>query len=174
MADFLTIAGLSNRDRYHGDLAFIGEDLEALVWQMNAALASVSPRVTECRPRIVGTTLGGVGTYTAQGGWCLKSGRQVMVSGALAWSAHTGTGNMVIAGLPYAAADKIVGAAGYRGVVAIVSQNLTFANQLSGRILAGASEIELVTFSTGAALAAVAMDTAATVNFTAIYLTDEA
>ncbi len=48
-----------------------------------------------------GTTSAGVGTYTRQVGRYTKVGNLVTVSCQLAWSAHTGTGNFFISGLPF-------------------------------------------------------------------------
>jgi hypothetical protein len=52
-------------------------------------------------PTIKGTTSAGIGTYTVQTGRYTKIGDRVMFDIVIAWSAHTGTGNMRIAGLPY-------------------------------------------------------------------------
>jgi hypothetical protein len=53
-------------------------------------------------PVIQGTTTAGTGTYTAQVGRYTKIGNRVSASIYLAWTAHTGTGNMRISSLPYA------------------------------------------------------------------------
>jgi len=52
-------------------------------------------------PIIIGLTTAGVGTYTTQAGIYLRVGNIVYVSGTVIWTAHTGTGNMVIGGLPF-------------------------------------------------------------------------
>lgn len=52
-------------------------------------------------PTIVGSTVAGVGTYSTQTGYYTKIGNLVTVAIAVNWSAHTGTGNMSVAGLPY-------------------------------------------------------------------------
>ena len=52
-------------------------------------------------PVIQGSTGIGTGTYTAQSGFYTKVGRVVHVTIRLAWSAHTGTGNISIGGLPF-------------------------------------------------------------------------
>lgn len=54
-------------------------------------------------PTLVGTSTAGVGTYTAQVGRYTKIGRMVHVSLSVVWTAHTGTGNMRISGLPFTA-----------------------------------------------------------------------
>jgi hypothetical protein len=52
-------------------------------------------------PVAKGTTSAGSGTYTKQVGRYTKVGNLVTVSCNLAWSAHTGTGNFFISGLPF-------------------------------------------------------------------------
>jgi hypothetical protein len=52
-------------------------------------------------PVIIGTTSAGTGTYTTQVGRYTKIGNRVMFNLFLDWSAHTGTGNMRISGLPF-------------------------------------------------------------------------
>ena len=53
-------------------------------------------------PTIIGTSTAGTGTYTSQIGRYRKQGNIVYFNIRLEWSAHTGTGNMNIAGLPIA------------------------------------------------------------------------
>jgi hypothetical protein len=52
-------------------------------------------------PTIIGTSTAGVGVYTVQDAKYTKVGRLVTVEVDLGWSAHTGTGNMQITGLPF-------------------------------------------------------------------------
>jgi len=56
-------------------------------------------------PTIIGSTAAGVGTYSAQVGQYTKIGDRVFFNIRLVWSAHTGTGNMLIAGLPFASSS---------------------------------------------------------------------
>ena len=51
-------------------------------------------------PTVVGTTTAGAGTYTQQAGSYTKIGNLVIFQATLTWTAHTGTGNMNIGGLP--------------------------------------------------------------------------
>lgn len=59
-------------------------------------------------PTIEGTTLAGVGTYSTQTGRYTKIGRVVTVEIYLTWSAHTGTGNLRVAGLPFASSSNAI------------------------------------------------------------------
>jgi hypothetical protein len=56
-------------------------------------------------PTIIGTTTAGTGTYTVQVGRYTKIGNRVAYNIYLSWSAHTGTGNMQIAALPFTSAN---------------------------------------------------------------------
>lgn len=47
-------------------------------------------------PYVSGGTAAGVGTYTTQGGSYVRVGNLVFVELVLVWTAHTGTGNLVI------------------------------------------------------------------------------
>jgi hypothetical protein len=61
-------------------------------------------------PVVIGTISSGTGTYSTQIGSYTKVGRLVTVVCGLAWSAHTGTGNIQITGLPFVnSADISVG-----------------------------------------------------------------
>lgn len=53
-------------------------------------------------PTVVGTSATGVGTYSIQVGRYTKIGNRVVFNITLGWSAHTGTGDMNVAGLPFA------------------------------------------------------------------------
>lgn len=60
-------------------------------------------------PTIIGLTSAGVGTYAAGGqqGIYTKIGNIVTVSCWLNWTAHTGTGDMLISGLPFGASASV-------------------------------------------------------------------
>lgn len=52
-------------------------------------------------PTIIGTTISGAGTYSNQIGRYTKVGNLVTVQVFLNWTAHTGTGDMRLSGLPF-------------------------------------------------------------------------
>jgi len=52
-------------------------------------------------PTIAGTTSAGTGTYSIQTGFYTKIGNTVFFRLRIDWSAHTGTGNMIISNLPF-------------------------------------------------------------------------
>jgi len=53
----------------------------------------------------IGGTSAGTTTYTVQNGYYTKIGRQVTVTSVVAWSAMTGTGNLLIQSLPFTIAN---------------------------------------------------------------------
>jgi len=92
-------------------------------------------------PVIIGTTTAGAGTYSTQTGSYTKVGRQVTVTLSLAWSAHTGTGNMKVSGLPFTSAND---SRGYVAPVLAYDLALTALNTISCRLVANSSEIEFL------------------------------
>lgn len=119
-------------------------------------------------PRLDGSTVAGAGTYTSQQGVWTRVGRLVTFSASLAWSAHTGTGNMQVAlvGLPTAMASPTPS-----HIVSVSATNLTFTGQLLAYVLPGSSNVILGTVATGVAVASVAMDAAASLTLTGSYAT---
>jgi hypothetical protein len=114
-------------------------------------------------PTIQGSTTDGVGTYATQIGRFTRIGNQVHFRITLNWSAHTGTGNIVVAGLPYSHS-----AVGY-SPVSIVASSLTFSGSLTGYVVQGNPIIYLLSQSTGAGVSNVAMDTSAVIHVSGTY-----
>jgi len=52
-------------------------------------------------PRLEGVSSAGTATYSQQVGRYTKVGNLVNIVGYLSWGSHTGTGNMIMRGLPY-------------------------------------------------------------------------
>lgn len=52
-------------------------------------------------PRLEGVTSTGTASYAVQQGRYTKVGNLVTITGYLSWTGHTGTGNMIMRGLPY-------------------------------------------------------------------------
>lgn len=103
----------------------------------------------------------GTGTYTAQYGSYTRVGNRVFFTLRLSWSAHTGTGNMVLDGLPYTSRNVSRNEAAVTiGWVQTVA--LTAGNIASGHIEPNTTQITLEQYATGGgSVAAVPMDTAA-------------
>jgi hypothetical protein len=116
-------------------------------------------------PRIDGLTSAGVGTYSAQTARIWRNGKRVDFAISLTWTAHTGTGGMVIAGpfpAPYA---------GLPFAVTLYMSSITYTGVVFGRLLVSGSEaqIQLLQMSSNAASAVIPMDTAGTVLASGFY-----
>lgn len=118
---------------------------------------------------IVGTTTAGVGTYNSQVGVYTKVGRAVSFNLIVNWTAHTGTGNMNISGLPFtsAASGAFSCAVGYVSNVALTAGNI-----LTAWIDVSAVQVRLQqTPSGGGAVSTVPIDTAAIIFIAGTYFT---
>jgi hypothetical protein len=111
---------------------------------------------------IAGTTTIGAGTYSPAvvSSYC-KVGNRVQFSADLVWTGHTGAGNMYVAGLPFTASGN--------HAVSIWHSDLTFAGPIEGYVANGTTTILLHTVATGAAAAALPLDTAGTLRVSGSY-----
>lgn len=116
-------------------------------------------------PVISGTTAAGAGTYTVQTGHYTRIGNRVFFSLALTWTAHTGTGNMQIDGLPFAAAAILV------QPVSAYWDSLTFTGVVpNAAIPSGQTFVRLYNApATTAGVSLLALDTAATICINGSY-----
>ena len=119
-------------------------------------------------PVIRGTISAGAGTYTTQVGNYVKIGKLVVFSLYLVWTTHTGTGNIQVAGLPFA---NILS----NPSPVSISHNditLTAGKTMEAWVSSGDSNINLQQIPTGGGvLAAVAMDAAGTLMISGCYIT---
>lgn len=115
-------------------------------------------------PAISGTTTAGAGTYSTQVGFYTKVGRAVHIQMNLTWSAHTGTGNMQVTGLPFAVKSTAFAALSVRvSDLALTANNIIQAYGIS-------TIIDLQQYPAGGGLAAaIAMDTSATLMISGTY-----
>ena len=118
-------------------------------------------------PTIVGTSTAGTGTYTIQIGSYTKVGRVVYYTLNVAWTAHTGTGNIQVSGLPFTvAATAIYSPASVQQSTLVVGSG----KQLSSYPLISTSTLAVNADDlAGGATAAIAMDTAATLRISGHY-----
>lgn len=114
-------------------------------------------------PRIDGSTTAGTGTYSTQVGLYTKIGRVVYFNLTLVWSAHTGTGNIVVENLPFTvgATDSYSCAITYSG--------LTYPSPPLATALASTTSILIRTAASGGAITGLAMDTSATLRVSGFY-----
>lgn len=118
-------------------------------------------------PVVYGTTAAGAGTYTAQAGVYTKIGNLVTTQLYLVWTAHTGTGNMRISGLPFSVSATLDASAAIGNVQNVA---LTAGSYMLAYGVAGQAYISLLQTPTGGgAIAAVPIDTAATLEMTITY-----
>lgn len=120
-------------------------------------------------PAISGTSVAGAGTYSNQIGRYTKVGNQVTVWIRLSWSAHTGSGDMTISGLPFALSNvNNLGAAAAIGYTANIS--ITAGNYLMVYGDSGNSRAYLWQTPTGGgSTPTVAMDPSGDIGVTMTY-----
>lgn len=109
-------------------------------------------------PVVSGTTTAGAATYTSQIGIYVKIGKTVFILTQLAWTAHTGTGNLTITGLPFtlSASPTLVTLNVYHESLALTASYYTNSFYAAG----SGTSIAPVQFPVGGGAAAViAMDT---------------
>jgi hypothetical protein len=117
-------------------------------------------------PVINGTSTSGVGVYSVQVGRYTKVGNTITAHCHINWSAHTGTGNMNIGGLPFGSANVT----NLFPAASVFSNNLTCTGVPVLLVLSGATTAPLFSLNNGAT-AALAMDVSATVIATITYQT---
>lgn len=116
-------------------------------------------------PTIIGTGAAGVGTYTNQIGRYTKIGRQVFFEILLSWTAHTGTGNMQIAGLPFTSA------ATQNTPVSCAYNAITYTGtQVGVRVVASTTTLQPLQWSSALAFTAIAIDAAGQIDVAGCYV----
>lgn len=127
------------------------------------------PQQGSFAPTIIGTTTAGAGTYTVQVGQYIKIGSLVFFQARIDWTAHTGTGNMRISGLPFTSVAVANSQTGVNiGILSNVA--LTANNICTAYVEAGTSQVVFVQYPTGGgASTAVPIDAAATIAVSGCY-----
>ncbi len=119
-------------------------------------------------PTVIGGTVTGTGTYSEQYGSYTRIGNRVVVNVRLAWSAHTGTGAMLLVGLPFAHITSF----GSQNILAALSDSISYGTgkQLMALIASGETSVRLYAQdSAGGAALQVSMDAAGTITVSGIY-----
>jgi len=120
-------------------------------------------------PTIRGTTSAGTGTYSSQVGSYTKIGRLVTVQIVVSWSAHTGTGNLQLGGLPFTVGSSALGYGwlnGYTNNLALTLNNYFIgAEIISGNTVATFYQSPIG----GGAASGIPIDTVATLELTGSY-----
>lgn len=118
-------------------------------------------------PRAFGTTSAGTGTYTTQNGAYWTRGRLVYIEIELNVTAHTGTGNLRVDGLPYTKANN-----GIDSPLTVQWSNITLlavGNKIMPAVLANTSIIAINEIGSGAA-SALPLDTSFILRMSGMYL----
>jgi hypothetical protein len=119
---------------------------------------------------IEGTTSAGTGTYSVATGTYTRIGRLVFVQLTITWTAHTGTGDIRITGLPFTvlnASNRLVG-------LNVIASNLAYTagNYLVAGTESNTKSMLLYQVSAAAAFSGVPIDAAATLYISGTYQVD--
>lgn len=117
-------------------------------------------------PTIFGDVTAGVTTYGSQNGRYTRVGNLVTFKIDLIWTNQTGSGSLVVGGLPFTSAND-----GYVGVCTMRASNLTYTAgaSLAGQIQVNSTNIYLIQSTNGATVATIPIDTAATITLCGSY-----
>lgn len=122
-------------------------------------------------PTIVGQTSPGVGTYTIQNGLYTRIGNIIFIQGQITWTAHTGTGNLLIGNLPFACRNST----NYNPEGIVNTESMTLpggANRTSvGSAQPGLTTMQVSVPVNNAANSPVQMQASGTIHMTLTYLT---
>ena len=110
-------------------------------------------------PTVQGTSTAGAATYTTRVGRYTKIGNTVNVMCSLGWSAHTGSGDTVVAGLPFTSATYSLNAIWPSSIFASGMNLGTSATQLVGLITETSDAIIFRGMINNATRATVPLDT---------------
>lgn len=120
-------------------------------------------------PSIAGATTAGTATYSFQGGRYTKIGNRVFVDGYISWSSHTGTGDMLISGLPFNVSSVAFYSSGCIGDVNAISINAS--NTLTLTAVTNASQILFRQLPVGGGSSStVPVDAQANISFSLCYI----
>jgi len=116
-------------------------------------------------PVVSGSTSAGVGTYTAQTGTYTITNNIVYFQLNCEWSAHTGTGDLLISGFPYAAQNSEPAPTGW-----VWTNGLTITGQATFNLIGNTTGGPLGAVNNGT-YTTVALDTAAALRINGFYFT---
>jgi hypothetical protein len=116
-------------------------------------------------PTVIGLGTAGTGTYQVQVGRYTKIGDVVRFSLIVKWNAHTGTGNMRLAGLPFTALNIDDSGACF----SILPTDLTFSNNIAAIGAQNSTQVNLTTYSSNATNVALPIDTTGLIRVSGVY-----
>ena len=156
-----------------GDLLYIVDDPSGTPLDKKITaedLLSKTDYKTTWTPTIIGHTSAGTGTYTVQSGTYAKIANIVFLRGYVLWTAHTGTGNMRIGGLPFTPSTT----ASVFQPMSVWFSNITLAavgNKLQIYANPTLPQLNIEEVGSGASVA-VAIDTAGSIMISGFYFVD--
>jgi hypothetical protein len=118
-------------------------------------------------PVVVGSSTAGTATYVTQVGYYTKIGKNVYITATIDYNSGTGTGNLLVNGLPFTSA------ATYLFVLPLRQESLTLsANSVPQCLITSSStQINFQQIATGtSSIASVVYDAAAYLNFSGCYV----
>ncbi len=121
-------------------------------------------------PVIQGSSTAGTGTYSAQYGSYTKVGNAVTFTARVAWSAHTGAGNMLVAGLPFNSSS----APDYRASFPVYHSNISMSasHTMQAIHIANVNTIQIREVDVGGGTdAGLSMDSSGVIVITGVYFT---
>jgi hypothetical protein len=119
-------------------------------------------------PVLAGSSTAGTGTYTTRVGTYTKVGRLVTITVMMAWTAHTGTGNMRVTGLPFTSLNTAN--AEYYSVPVFVNMTMPASTTPIVGVGANSTLVAVLSQAVGSGTTSgLAMDTAATMYFSLTY-----
>ena len=127
-------------------------DSKALDWYEEFYPATA----TTFTPVAAGTTSAGAGTYTIQSGRLTRIGNVCIFTIDLGWSAHTGTGNLIISGLPFNSTAITTSVSIHNNGLAVTPSNV-----LQAYINANSDDIIITQYNpSGGVISSILMDSA--------------
>ncbi len=110
-------------------------------------------------PTVSGSSTEGSGTYDHQVGWVLRQGLLVDYWFDIKWTAHTGTGNLIV-DLPYLSIESEQNPF----VCVISAENIAFSGYLTGTVDPGTRELQIYDNRSGTTFNNIALPSAATLR----------
>jgi hypothetical protein len=171
---FSSTTQFNNTATFASVVALSGGNLQFPAIQVSSADANTLDDYEEgtFTPITSGGTSAGTGTYSTQNGWYTKIGQMVYFSLRVQTTAHTGTGDVRIGGLPFTSQNVAVGNAGFCSVL-LDSYSLTAGHVVTAAyIIPNDTKLTMYSVATGGgATANVAIDAACTIMISGFYKT---
>lgn len=121
-------------------------------------------------PTVSGTTIVGTGTYTTQEGIYYKMGKIVFANINLTWTAHTGTGSLLLTSLPL----PCINTSNFTPTFAVMTDSIVLplnSINILGQVTLNTSQASLYATRTNTTKTLLAMASSGTIQATIIYQT---